>query len=141
MASGASRVGGIDPAALAAATLAAAISAIAPPGPYSPIGMMIGATILVLVAAYDVDPHRSRLQSSAFAAVCGLILLLTLGFPLEIVSAKYPGSRFDALLKEPEADNPFSEVRPYVALLFWLGATAIIFAIDRRRSGKMVQQT
>jgi hypothetical protein len=134
MASDPARVGGIDPAALAAATLAAAISAIAPAGPYGPIGMMIGATVLVLILAYDVDPNRNWAQSLAFGAVCGLILLLTFGFPLEIASATDSVKRLRVLLKEPEADNPFSEVRPYVALLFWACSAAAIFSFDRIRA-------
>lgn len=133
MASAPDRVGGIDPAALAAATLAAAISTIAPAGPYGPVGVMIGATILVLILAYDVDPNRTPWQSLAFAAVCALILLLTLGYPLEIASATDKGARFGALLEERKQDNPYSEVKPYVALLVWAGATLVGYLVDRWR--------
>jgi hypothetical protein len=133
MASDPNRVGGIDPAALAAATLSATISAIAPAGPYGPIGMIVGATMFVLIWAYDVDPNRTRLQSFAFGAVCGLILLLTIGYPLEILSANDPGTRFSAILREPASDIQSSEVRPIVAILFWLAATLAICWFDQRR--------
>lgn len=128
------RVGGIDPAALAAATVAAAISTIAPAGPYGPVGMMIGATICVLILAYDVDPHRTLFQSLAFGGVCGLILLLTFGFPLEILASKTPTARFNVLFHERESDISFSEVPPYVAMLFWLLASVTVAVIDRLRA-------
>src|SRR5688572_7865520 len=70
--------GGIDPAALAVASLAAAVSVIAPPGPYGPASMMIGATILVVIFAYDVAPRRTLSQSIAFGGVCALMSLLAL---------------------------------------------------------------
>jgi hypothetical protein len=72
--------GGIDPAALAVASLAAAVSIIAPPGPYGPASMMIGATILVVIFAYDVAPRRTLSQSIAFGGVCALISSLALGY-------------------------------------------------------------
>ena len=68
----------IDPAALAAA-----ISVIAPAGPYGPESMVIGAAILLLIFGYDVNPRRSSYQSWAFAAVVALIGTLALGYPLE----------------------------------------------------------
>jgi hypothetical protein len=128
------RVGGIDPAALAAATVAAAISTIAPAGPYGPVGMIIGATIFGLILAYDVDPHRTSLQSLAFGAVCGLILLLTFGFPLEILASNTPRAQFNVLFHERKDDILFSEVPPYVALLFWLAVSAIVAVIDGLRA-------
>jgi hypothetical protein len=133
MAGDSSRVGGIDPAALSAATLAAAISAIAPAGPYGPVAMMIGATVLILILAYDVDPHRTQPQSMAFGAVFGLIFLLTIGFPLEIAFSVNPSERFSAIFSEIKNDHAYSEVPPYVAFLVWLSSGLFVLFIDRRR--------
>ena len=112
MAINSNRLGGIDPAALAAATLAVAISAIAPPGPYSPIGSVIGLTVLVLILAYDVDPQRTRLQSVAFGAVCALVTVLVIGYVLEYVFATNRPKRLNVLKRElpQNEDLSYSEV-------------------------------
>jgi hypothetical protein len=132
----ASRRGGIDPAALAAASLAAAISVIAPPGPYGPGSMVIGATILVVILAYDVDPHRTPWQSLAFSAVCALISLLVLGYPLEFAFATDKVNRFDVLFREPPRDLGHSEVPPLAVLALWVALTSVYWGIDRRRVRK-----
>jgi hypothetical protein len=54
----AKRIGGIDPAALAAATLSAAITVFSPPGPYSPGGMLVGITVLAVIIGFDHEPSR-----------------------------------------------------------------------------------
>jgi len=128
------RRGGIDPAALAAASLAAAVSVIAPPGPYGPPSIAIGATILLLITSYDIDPHRSATQSLAYAAVIGLTVMLMLGFPLECVFASPENNRLDRLFAEKAGDIGHSEVPPYVTLLGWLGVTVVMFFRDRRRA-------
>jgi hypothetical protein len=75
--------GGIDPAALAAATLAGALSLMGPEGPYKPPSMVMGGTLLTLLYGYDFEPDRGKRQSVAFSAVSGLCWMLFLGFPLE----------------------------------------------------------
>ncbi|MBL8355472.1 MAG: hypothetical protein JNM01_11635 [Delftia acidovorans] len=88
------RRGGIDPAALAAASLASAVSTLAQSGPYTLVTSVLGITILLLVLAYDIDPHRSRSQSVAYSCVSGLTTLLAVGYPLELACAwlYLPGS-------------------------------------------------
>jgi len=85
--------GGIDPAALAIASLAAAVSVIAPPGPYGPRCLIIGVTIICVVLGYDVEPSRKWPQSLAFSAACSLILLLALGYPMELCFAALKATR------------------------------------------------
>jgi hypothetical protein len=128
------RHGGIDPAALAAASLAAALGALAPPGPYAPTSVVIGATILCLIFSYDIDPHRSKAQSFAFGAVVGLIAMLVLGFPFECVFAADPASRLSVLLRERPNDLPHSEVPPIATLLGWLSVSILVYWNDRRRA-------
>lgn len=79
--------GGIDPAALAAASLAAAVSVLAPEGPYKPLGAVIGLTIAVLIFAYDIEPERNGWQSLAFSMVVSLVLCLTFGYAVEALRA------------------------------------------------------
>jgi uncharacterized BrkB/YihY/UPF0761 family membrane protein len=100
--------------------------------------MMIGATMPVLIRAYDVQANRTLFQSVAFAAVCGMISLMIAGYPLEIISSSCRYERLGALLSEKlpqnEACNPgYSEVRPWVALLFWLASSAVYYFVDRQR--------
>ncbi len=140
------RKGGIDPAALATASLAAAISVVAPPGPYAPGSMIIGATILLFIFAYDKDPDRSRSQHLAFSAVCALITLLVLGYPLELISegiasllsliglnVKQPSfiTRVFVWLQEsdPNDDIKHSRIPPVAVVALWL---LILIAYNRR---------
>lgn len=79
------RRGGIDPAALAAASLASAVSTLAQSGPYTLVTSVLGITILLLVLAYDIDPHRNWFQSVAYSCVSGLTTLLAVGYLLELI--------------------------------------------------------
>ncbi len=129
---------GIDPAALAAAALAAAISSVAPPGPFGPISMVVGGTILLLIFAYDIDPHRSHFQSLAFCAVAALIAVLALGYPMECIFAHDRIARLQIILKEvkEDPDNP-SEVPPIAEIIVWTTLTMAFFWRDgknRRRA-------
>jgi hypothetical protein len=134
------RRGGIDPAALAAASLAAAVSVIAPPGPYGPASIIIGLTMLLVVLGYDIDPDRTRRQSLAFSGVCALISLLVLGYPLEILWATSKLERLLVMLKERTDDHNYSEVPPIFVLSLWLVLTAVFYSFDRRRSALKASQ-
>jgi hypothetical protein len=125
--------GGIDPAALAIAALAAAVSVIAPPGPYGPACMMIGITILWVIFAYDVEPHRGPGKNLAFSAVCALISLLALGFPLECAFATDRAMRLHVLRAEPDSDIKHSEVPPLVILGLWIVMWCAYYWLDRWR--------
>lgn len=127
------RRGGIDPAALAAASLAAAVAVIAPPGPYGPGSIPIGITILLLITSYDIDPYRSRGQSLAYAAVVALVAILALGFPLECIFSSDPVARLTVLMKERKEEIPYSEVPPLVSIGAWLFITVVVCICDRRR--------
>jgi hypothetical protein len=94
------RVGGIDPAALAAASLASAISTIAQPGPYTLVSLMVGATILILVLAYDVEPKRSSFQSLAYSAVVSLTAVLAIGYPLELFYSTLSGNQSESAVPQ-----------------------------------------
>jgi hypothetical protein len=127
------RRGGIDPAALAAASVAAVITTITPPGPYSSLSTVIGVTILFLIFAYDVDPDRSVGQSLAFGAVVGMVGALTLGFPLEWIffdDPKHP--RIAAFRHDlPQGqDIDYSNVPPYLIVIIWFVLAMIVFARD-----------
>lgn len=95
---------------------------------------MIGITILSLIIAYDIDPHRSKGQSFAYGGVVGLIGMLTLGYPLECIFSDDPANRLSVLLKElGENETGYSEVPPYVTLVGWFLITIGVYIWDRRK--------
>jgi hypothetical protein len=118
------RSGGIDRAALAAATLAGAISLMGPVGPYLPPSMVMRGTLLALLYGYDSHPDREPRQSFAFSAVSGLCWILFLGFPLEYIFSR--GSL------DPTVDHIPGDVPFIVWFLFGLGT----FLVDRWRLTK-----
>ena len=134
----ANRKGGIDPAALAVASLASAISVVAQPGPYGPASTMIGVTILAVIFGYDAEPDRSWRASIGFSAACALISLLALGYPLEYIFASDKPKRLHVLLREiPEnLELNHSEVRPVAILGLWLVLGVLCWIVDRRRCSK-----
>lgn len=136
--------GGIDPAALAVASLAAAISAIAPPGPYGPGSIMIGLTILAVIFGYDKSPARDWRETLAFSAACALISLLALGYPLEYVFTSDRAKRYGILFHEIHGDIDYSEVPPWCVISVWLAMTLLYVLLDRwrvRRSKRLTPAT
>lgn len=146
-----SRVGGIDPAALAAACVSVAVSVVMPAGAYGPLSIMFGGTVLVLVLAYDEDPHRDRWQSFGFSLVIGLIAQSALGFFLEAIFSNNFILRLsliwtsvaqcnDAQLQSGGAlnciDDRQSSVPARAVLFLWLLCSGLTFFIDRWRSSK-----
>ncbi|RYE70627.1 MAG: hypothetical protein EOO81_07710 [Oxalobacteraceae bacterium] len=81
--------GGIDPAALAAATLAAAFSSLGQPGDYTLISSILGSTILILLLAYDVDQKRTLYQHAAFSCCVALTSILALGYFVQEAGRAY----------------------------------------------------
>jgi len=124
--------GGIDPAALAAASLAAAVSVMAPEGPYKPMGVVIGFTIAVLIFAYDIDPYRTKVQSAAFAMVVSLVLCLVYGYIAEeMYSCCIPKPDPCPTNKAPDATK--SMVPDIVMVLCWVGCSIALWFVDRCR--------
>ncbi len=148
------RRGGIDPAALAAACLSAAVSVLAPPGPFGPGSILIGFTILCVVLAYDIDPHRNAFQSFAYAAVCALVVQTALGYPLECLFSSNRDLRLSVLLAElPQCTdqlveaklrceaNSHSEVPPIAIIGSWSVSVLLFFFLDRRRPSNKSAKT
>ncbi|WP_152034162.1 hypothetical protein [Paracidovorax avenae] len=119
------RRGGIDPAALAAASLASAVSTLAQSGPYTAVTSVLGITILFLVLAYDVDPHRTWFQSIAYSCVLGLTTLLAGGYLLELSFSELP------------AQDGASSVSQWIHVTVWVVLSVGYYGYDRRarRSG------
>src|SRR3954462_6737704 len=128
--------GGIDPAALAGAALAGALTVFTPPGPWAPGSMIVGLTLLGFIWGYDVDPHREPRQSFAFAAVVGLISTLVIGYPLEVLFSPTSFDTFKTLLHETREQQHYSDVPPWVVLTLWALITFIAFLFDKQRSTK-----
>lgn len=121
------RVGGIDPAALAAASLAAAVSTLAQTGPFTTLSVVFGITITLIIFAYDVDADRTFSQSIAFGCAAGLPIALGLGYVFQ--------SCEDLL--------PEFFLNHYLAIV-WLEASLIVLFFElfraRRKSAKAAKE-
>lgn len=142
------RLGGIDPAALAAATLAAAVSTIVQSGPYTPLSGVVGVSILALIRAYDVDAHRTKFQSAAFAAVQALTFNLVAGAGLELLCQWNSGICFcsspPSLIQNPALRPELnvvvneltktneSKISSGLSVAIWMVAALIFYGIDTK---------
>jgi hypothetical protein len=72
----------IDPAALAAASLAAILALSTKEGEYDSLAFVTSATLVLLLIAYSGESNRSTLQSIAFSAVLALCSTEGIGFLL-----------------------------------------------------------
>jgi hypothetical protein len=75
----------IDSAALAAAATAAVITLLVDPGPFVPMSIIIGLTLLLFLLGYELRRMRNLWQCFAFGAACAFCGLLVVGFGIEIV--------------------------------------------------------
>lgn len=135
------RRGGIDPAALAAASLASAVSTIVQPGPYTPVTLIVGLTILFVVMAYDIEAYRSTFQSMAYSAVLSMTSILASGYPLELYFHSSTPVTIDPVTSAanclqcvpPAAPNSPSEsaVPALVSLAGWAIFAVIFYGLDR----------
>jgi hypothetical protein len=112
------RRGGIDPAALAAASLASAVSTIAQPGPYTPITTVVAITLVLLIVSYDIEAYRTTLQSLAYSAVLGLTS--TLGF----------GWLFECYFGVCLSDATASAVPQWLCVSSWAAITLLVYILD-----------
>ncbi len=92
---------------------------------HSEMALAAGITLLVVLFAYDQDAKRSGVQSLAFAAVSGMILMVAL-YPVK-----------DWLNPTPDPMPGF--FTKYLALLIWLCATFASFLLDRARTGGVIR--
>lgn len=103
--SGDSNGSNVDPAALAAAVFAAALTTLTPEGPFAVLTAIIGVTLLLIVCSYEYCRKRYFWQNVAFGAVCALVSLLLYGFIREALEA----GNFDTTLNAPVEVNPAGE--------------------------------
>ena len=111
---------GIDPAALAAAAFAGAISVFVPKGPYDWPSTIVGLTLIFILIGYDVEPRTRVVERIAFGAVLGLCSILASGILLE---------RLFAWRNAPPDD---SNVPTSVVFLIWLALTIFYTILDER---------
>ncbi len=78
-----------DPAALAGAAVAAAIAVTISPGPYDVLSVVIGATLLAIIGAYEQGRRRNLSQSAAMGTVIGLVAILPAGYLLELLFPRF----------------------------------------------------
>jgi hypothetical protein len=113
----------IDSAALAAATLAGALSVFSAPGPYVPLNGAVGLTLLTILFTYELRRPRSNSQNIAFGTVCALCSLLVVGFIAEFRAAKWNWEYWKELKKDT------SHVNYWLMFIWWVGLTVVFTVI------------
>jgi hypothetical protein len=112
----------IDAIGLLLAAVAAIIALSAAQMNFGYLSSLAGFTLLLVLFAFDRQGYRSGFQSLAFAAVCGVCLILAGGYLFHLVSS--PAG--------PQPDHAAFEEWLGIA---WLIATALFWGIDRARMG------
>ena len=115
-----------DPAALAAAVLAGALSVFLAPGPYSYFSLVIGFTLLTLLIGYEWPKVRNWGQSIAFSTV--LSLCATLVFAVLVEFYLGMGSLDGVMNAKGEAESRVTDLGLFV---LWLIGSAVVFSLDR----------
>ncbi len=115
------KVGGIDPAALTLASLAAVIPVLFGEGQFTVLSSIVGLTILTVIYAFDVNPRRSTHQQLAFSMVTALVGTTTLGWIYEFIAG----------WRNPTSPVP---VTPGLLVICWAGFVVAFFAIERLRA-------
>ena len=111
----------VDPAALAGAAIAAAVAVFSVPGPFTPMNLVAGLTLLAILLTYELRRYRYKWQNLAFGAVCGLCALMVVGFVTEFYRGDWRLDYWVELIKEPRRSN----VNEWYLLLWWLVLTCI----------------
>ena len=115
----------IDPAALAAATVAVAVGSLFEEGQFGLMDMLVGTALLLILRGYDDPFGRSIRQSCAVAAVEGLAMLVAIGFPIELFAA-WQGI-------QPETKDGSRITQPALFII-WLTGASLLYIFDRRRA-------
>ncbi|GEM_PF-6230471 len=115
------KVGGIDPAALTLASLAAVIPVLFGEGQFTVLSTIVGLTILTVIYAFDVNPLRSTRQRLAFSMVAALVGTTTMGWIYEFIAGWI---------------NPTSPVpvTPGPLVFCWAALVVVFFAIEGLRA-------
>ncbi|HMF75996.1 MAG TPA: hypothetical protein VK604_10075 [Bryobacteraceae bacterium] len=114
----------IDAVGLLLALVAVVMAFSAGQANFGYVSSLAGLSLLLILFAYDRKGYRSGAQSLAFAAVCGICLMLACGYLLRLVSSS---SKPDRLVFEE-----------WLGFL-WLGGTIVFWGIDRARMGSREQ--
>ena len=123
-----------DAAALAAAAVAGALAAAVNPGPYDVFSVIISATILLVIWAYERKRARSLSQSVALGAVVAFVSLLALGLPLELIA----GGNLDGICNASKGQAPCRPNEMETAVpdrwlaIAWIVVTVAVAALDAR---------
>lgn len=114
----------IDPAALAAATLAAAVAVMAEDGAYDIWSMMIATTLGLLLYAHHDFGGSSPKKSAAFVGVAAFILTIFVAYPREMLAAR--NGLEGTVLANGERDSAIPDLWLLGAWVFWAAAVAVL---------------
>ena len=112
---------GIDGTVLLTAAIAVALALRSTPNPFDWITGIAGLTLLLVLLSFDGGSFRSVFQSLAYAAVCGLALVLIAGSVFQMVATNQDAHSVEMRLAAT-----------------WLFGSVILWAIDRARMGSRV---
>lgn len=112
----------IDPAALAAATLAAAVAVMMGQGPYNAFSAAIGLTLLFILRGYGSSPPSDAWQTAAVAAVRAICVALIVAYLLEVA--------IRALGAAPKSAAD-SAIRPGLMFAVWVLLFTVFFLRGR----------
>jgi hypothetical protein len=122
----------IDPAALASATVAGILAFFLDPGPFDPLSIVVGVTLLTILFAYEFRRGRSNLQNLAFGTVCGFIGLLVVGPLFELIFALRASGEWP---KNDKGDE-VSRVTTWHLLFLWIILSGLFWRIGVWGSGR-----
>ena len=117
----------IDPAALLAAVIAAALALMLLPGTFAWLASIGGLSLVFILLAYDRDGYRSVFQSLAFAGVFALCVTLAVAIIFRLIAASNG---------EAQVNGQFAT--QWLPAL-WACVTVVFWPIDRARMTARVQ--
>lgn len=121
---------GTDAAALFIGIVAAALSPISEPGPWSIINVAVSVALICTILGYAWENQRTRLQSVAVAAVIGLAIIPFVGFILD--------SALGPRIVNQQED---SQLTPFWAFTVWVVGASITYWRDCLQQPSPVEAT
>ena len=120
-----------DIAALSAAVIAGAVAVFMTPGPYGPLSLVIGITLIAVLIGYAWKRNKTEPQRAALSTVLSFAFLPVVGFFIEY--ALKEGSIIGFCETNPcdGASKLQSNVKPAWHFFIWLVTAVGVFIADK----------
>ena len=126
--------GGTDIAALGGGAVAIAVTLFSGDGPFGIVNAVVSATLFFVFFAYVWRTLRTKMQSIAFAATIGLVLMPASGYLYERYQAKHHHGNNTYFVCSGETynleDNKYSRVCQTALGLFWFIIASLTLSVD-----------